>query len=159
MGTRSRIGIRQEDGTILSIYCHWDGYYSSVGLTLYQEYKDAEKVRALMSFGDRSSLLDTPSEEGSYGERGEDVPAVVSPDPYAFRALSADCGGEYTYLFDRVLNDDGSWGEDFIWRTQTDLDFIDLSVALRRDGCLAEVPLATVTSEPPPPVAWCPEED
>jgi len=188
MSTRSRIGIRQEDGTILSIYCHWDGYYEAVGLTLYLEYKDAEKVRALMSFGDRSSLLDTPSEEGSYAARDEEdapglccVAALVSSDIYDFETMSCGVGAEFAYLFDQVGEGDGTWdGKTYAWRVATRCEvncknnpnFIDLGELLRKNGCLVEVPMmAIATSEDPPPrhvalatspsasAGWCPEED
>jgi hypothetical protein len=56
MGTRSRIGMINEDGSITSIYCHWDGYPSHNGLILEKNYQDPEKVKMLMSLGDLSSL-------------------------------------------------------------------------------------------------------
>ena len=56
MSTNSRIGIQDEDGTIRSIYCHWDGYPSANGKTLYEEYQDREKVMALIELGDLSCL-------------------------------------------------------------------------------------------------------
>lgn len=56
MSTNSRIGIQDEDGTIRSIYCHWDGYPSCNGKTLYESYQDREKVMALIELGDLSAL-------------------------------------------------------------------------------------------------------
>lgn len=56
MATRSRIGIEQEDGTILSIYCHWDGYPSHNGRILLEHYTDRDKVSKLMELGAISSL-------------------------------------------------------------------------------------------------------
>jgi hypothetical protein len=66
MATRSRIAIEKEDGTVLSIYCHWDGYPSNNGMILQENYQDREKVEKLISLGDISSLapeVDIP--EGS----------------------------------------------------------------------------------------------
>ena len=56
MGTRSRIGIENEDGTITSISCHWDGYLSHVGRILHTSYTTERKIRELMALGDLSSL-------------------------------------------------------------------------------------------------------
>ena len=56
MATRSRIAIEKEDGTVESIYCHWDGYPENNGRILVENYKDHEKVQALIDLGDISSL-------------------------------------------------------------------------------------------------------
>lgn len=56
MATRSRIGIHNEDGTVTSIYCHWDGYTSNNGRILMEHYATEERVRELMALGDLSSL-------------------------------------------------------------------------------------------------------
>jgi hypothetical protein len=56
MSTNSRIGIQDEDGSVRSIYCHWDGYPSANGKTLYEAYQDREKVMALIELGDLSAL-------------------------------------------------------------------------------------------------------
>jgi hypothetical protein len=56
MSTNSRIGIQDGDGTIRSIYCHWDGYPSANGKTLYESFQDRERVMALIELGDLSCL-------------------------------------------------------------------------------------------------------
>jgi hypothetical protein len=56
MATRSRIGIVNEDGTVSSIYCHWDGYPSNNGRILVEHYTDREKVKELIELGSISSL-------------------------------------------------------------------------------------------------------
>lgn len=56
MSTRCRIGIVQKDGTIKSIYCHYDGYPEGVGATLQKYYNTRKKVEKLMKLGDISSL-------------------------------------------------------------------------------------------------------
>ncbi len=56
MATRSRIGIEKEDGTVESIYCHWDGYPSNNGVILQENYQDREKVEELISLGGISAL-------------------------------------------------------------------------------------------------------
>jgi len=56
MATRSRIGIVNEDGTVSSIYCHWDGYVEGVGAYLVNFYTDRDKVKALIDLGAISCL-------------------------------------------------------------------------------------------------------
>lgn len=56
MSTRSRIGMVQSDGSVKSIYCHWDGYPQNNGNTLIEHYMDIEKVKSLIELGDISSL-------------------------------------------------------------------------------------------------------
>lgn len=56
MATRSTINIRNNDGSISSIYCHWDGYVEGVGEILVEHYNTEQKVRELLELGDLSSL-------------------------------------------------------------------------------------------------------
>ena len=56
MATRSRIAIEDQDGTVRSIYCHWDGYPSNNGRILVEHYTDREKVKELIALGSISSL-------------------------------------------------------------------------------------------------------
>jgi len=56
MGTSSRIGIRNSDDSMVSIYCHWDGYPEHNGRILVDHYTDEDKIRKLMALGDLSSL-------------------------------------------------------------------------------------------------------
>ncbi len=56
MATRSRIGIENEDGTVSSIYCHWDGYPENNGKILIDHYTDRNKINDLISLGAISSL-------------------------------------------------------------------------------------------------------
>ena len=56
MGTRSRIGIKLKDDSILSVYCHWDGYPSYNGRILRDNYNTVDKVRELIDGGNISAL-------------------------------------------------------------------------------------------------------
>jgi hypothetical protein len=56
MATRSRIGIENENGSITSIYCHWDGYPSGVGEMLEEHYSNSRKLKMLINLGDISIL-------------------------------------------------------------------------------------------------------
>lgn len=74
MATYSRIGIINEDGSITSVYCHWDGYPSHNGVILQTNYQDSEKVKMLLSLGDLSSLGPKIAPEGN-SEHSFDSPA------------------------------------------------------------------------------------
>lgn len=56
MATRSRIGIMFLDGTIKSIYCHWDGYPANNGKLLIENWADSDKIKQLMGLGNISYL-------------------------------------------------------------------------------------------------------
>jgi hypothetical protein len=56
MATRSRIAIEDQDGTVRSIYCHWDGYPEHHGPILLNHYTTQEKVESLIALGSISSL-------------------------------------------------------------------------------------------------------
>ena len=126
MSTRSRVGIKNEDGTITSVYVHHDGYPSGVGEVLFKNYNDETKIRKLMELGDMSSLGTEPVENlrgwenpglGTtdwakaykelhpenqcviYKTRGEDCPAKIHKSIEEYQKYSRDCWGEYAYLF------------------------------------------------------------
>ena len=54
MSTRSHIGIRNADGRLDVIDCHWDGYPSYNGAVLFHHDQDPEKIRELNALGDIS---------------------------------------------------------------------------------------------------------
>lgn len=56
MATRGRVGIKLDNGTVVSIYQHWDSYPSCLGQTLLLYYKDKVKVEKLIALGDCSSV-------------------------------------------------------------------------------------------------------
>lgn len=64
MSTRGYVGIR-EKGKYTFIYNHHDSYIDGLGITLYQNYKDVNKVRKLISLGNTSSIGATVEEGGS----------------------------------------------------------------------------------------------
>ena len=55
MSTNARIGIKLEDGSILSAYHHWDGYPEWLGVVLKTRYETKEKVAELIDGGNMSS--------------------------------------------------------------------------------------------------------
>ena len=56
MATRGRIGMVLDNGTVASIYQHWDSYPCGLGATLLDNYKDKTKVEKLIALGDCSSV-------------------------------------------------------------------------------------------------------
>lgn len=133
MGTRSRIGYELPDHTVVSVYCHWDGYLEHNGRILVEHYTDRDAVTELIDGGHISSLRTRQTwgssttlrdENGEYitdsqgnlmyeddrdpqplyyTERGEELEV----DHTSFdEFVSGNMGGEeYAYLFD--LN--GNW--------------------------------------------------
>ena len=133
MGTRSRIGIEMPDHTIVSVYCHWDGYVEHNGRILVEHYQNRQDVEELIDGGGISSLRtrqngwDLPNslkdENGEYicdaeGNLMYENDRDPQPLYYTERGeeldirhtsfyefVSGDCGEEFAYLYD--LN--GNW--------------------------------------------------
>ena len=61
-----------EDGSITSVYCHWDGYPSHNGVILLENYQDPERIKMLISLGDLSSLEKKLIPEGNVVHSFED---------------------------------------------------------------------------------------
>jgi len=118
MGTRSRIAKVQEDGSVKSIYCHWDGYPSNNGVLLFDHYQDPDKIDALLALGDISSLDAEIGEKhdfdnapkgvvNAYGrDRGEtDIDTRTDADVIEFVSQIGESWEEYSYLY----TIDGEW--------------------------------------------------
>jgi len=110
MGTRSRIGLQLSDDSILSVYCHWDGYPEFNGVKLLEHFNSYDKAAELIDGGDISALwtnerwsndlLDRHREKYGpqyYSQRGEDSPPRLDADLCEF--LLPDNSEEYAYLF------------------------------------------------------------
>lgn len=105
MGTRSNVGVINEDGTTDVVYVHWDGYVTNgVGDKLRTYYQDKAKVKELVEGGDMSNLTNTTTTCGYYTKRGEtrNVGRHKTVNEY-LKHLSEGDGFvfiEYIYLFD-----------------------------------------------------------
>jgi hypothetical protein len=106
MATRSRIGIELTDGSVLSVYHHWDGYPQWLGRILTTHYNSRELATELIDGGDMSSCWTDErwdSEEKTeygpqyYSQRGDDCPPRHDANRYDYLAE----GEEYAYLFTR----------------------------------------------------------
>ena len=72
MATRSNIAIENQDGTVSSVYCHFDGYIDGVGKTLFEYYRSREKMEQLIALGSISELNETIETTVAYNrDRGE----------------------------------------------------------------------------------------
>lgn len=56
MATRSTINKMLENGDIVGVYCHWDGYLENNGEILKNHYNTENKIDELLAQGDISSL-------------------------------------------------------------------------------------------------------
>jgi hypothetical protein len=105
MSTRSRIAIENQDGTVDSIYCHFDGYVDGVGKTLFNQY-DQEKSEKLLELGDISSLGESTIDTVAYcRDRGEDLHFKTFKDVEDLFENGFNSGEEFVYC----LNKDGVW--------------------------------------------------
>jgi hypothetical protein len=112
MATRSRIAIEDQDGTVRSIYCHWDGYPEYNGVVLQENYQTQEKVEQLIALGSISSLkplvappegvthkFDDPFDNVTvayHRDRGEELSVKAHGNVKAFAGSDIE---EYGYVF------------------------------------------------------------
>ena len=104
MATRSRIGLRLKDDSILSVYHHWDGYPQWLGVTLEQKFNTFDKVAELIDGGDISccdsdsdwDLNKVDNHVQYYNDRGEKTEPRLDLNEQDFFAN----GEEYAYIFE-----------------------------------------------------------
>lgn len=119
MATRNRIAIENQDATVTSIYCHWDGHIETNGKILFENY-DREKTEQLIALGNISSLgilleptdpnhtFETPQKgvTVAYGrDRGEDVMQKLYLGVEDLYEYGFEVGEEYVYC----LTKDNVW--------------------------------------------------
>ena len=104
MATRSRIGLLIGDESVVSVYHHWDGYPTWLGVTLRQKYTTKEKIEELLDGGD-ISCIDSDTDWNNdkcephvlyYNARGEDTEPRFDQSVEDY----LDNGEEYAYLFE-----------------------------------------------------------
>ena len=106
MSTRSRIAVAQDDGSVKSIYCHFDGYPAYNGKMLMQNYNSKSLADALVAMGDMSAL-DVDIEQSTFynRDRGEELNVSIDETKEQFvEAFVDDIFEEYAYLYT-----DGEW--------------------------------------------------
>ena len=109
MGTRSRIGIQLQDNSVLSVYCHYDGYPEFNGRVLRDNFDTVEKVRNLIDGGDMSCTWtnagwnnETLPKSGPlhYTARGESLESNAPRyDESIFDFLDKKNNEEYAYIW------------------------------------------------------------
>jgi len=107
MATRSRIGLELKNGSVLSVYHHWDGYPEWLGRILNTHYNTRAKAAELIDGGDMSSCWsdacwETKLPVGEYGpecysQRGEDSPPRHNADLCEY--LLPEDSEEFAYVF------------------------------------------------------------
>jgi hypothetical protein len=106
MATRSRIAIENQDGSVTSVYCHWDGHIKTNGVILNNNYATTDKVEELIALGDLSSLDKTLEKTISYHRNnGEDFNQTPFSDVEELFEDGFRSGVEYIYCFTK----DGIW--------------------------------------------------
>ena len=117
MATRGNIAIVNEDGSITSIYCHYDSYPQYVGKMLLNHYNNVGIINKLMELGDLSSLGEHLYAAGhtwsapiegvcvAYGrDRGEKgVESRVFKSIEQYNRNADNSGVNYQYLFDNGM--------------------------------------------------------
>jgi len=137
--------MKQEDGTILSIYSHSDGYPSYQGDILLKHWQDPEKIKSMLAEGDMSMLGEELGEkhpfqpdyndpngvdtwEATYGtmcrfyarDRGDGgTKALESVNERALISLANNGYEEFVYLWK-----DGKW---YYTPTKEDAVFVELT--------------------------------
>ena len=112
MATRARIGLELSDGSVLSVYHHYDGYPEWLGRILKTHYNGKSPASELIDGGDMSCCWtddrwDDTGVVGVYGpqyysQRGENTPPRL--DNNLGEYLLKGIGEEYHYIFR-----DGEW--------------------------------------------------
>jgi len=107
MATRSKIAIENQDGSVTSVYCHWDGHIETNGVILNNNYTTKEKVEELIGLGYLSSLGITIEETDVFHrDRGEEfIQIKYSNVEELFENGFETLGTEYIYCFTK----DGIW--------------------------------------------------
>ena len=130
MGTRSRIGIKLTDGSILSAYHHYDGYPQWLGRQLVVHYNTKDKVSELIDGGDMSVCYSTSTwgQKALYqhfvqpdgttrsellkNDKGEIMYDIVkeTPSPLYYSERGEDCPPRLDQSLSDFINDNEEFG-------------------------------------------------
>jgi hypothetical protein len=122
MATRSRIGLELKDGSVLSVYHHWDGYPEWLGRILKTHYNSKDAVAELIDGGDMSSAWTNAGwnnetrKQGPlyYSERGEDCPPRLDKSVGEFLQNNEEYGYVYTQEEGWLCYDTCDWHETYL---------------------------------------------
>jgi len=108
MATRSRIGLFLDTEHVLSVYHHWDGYPSWLGVFLQQNYTTKDQIAELLDGGDISSIESDEDWERNkldekivlyYNDRGEKTEPKLDLNVEDYVENENGMCEEYAYLF------------------------------------------------------------
>jgi hypothetical protein len=107
MGTHSYIGLEEPDGTLVFVYCHWDGYPAYNGAMLLKHYSNEAKLRELLALGDLASLNQRihPTEGVAHSYR--------EPEEGVCRFNGRDAGDSPESVLRRYANDRRHMDEEY----------------------------------------------
>jgi hypothetical protein len=105
MGTPSRIGLELSDGSVLSVYHHYDGYPEWLGRILQTHYNSRSLASELIDGGDMSVCW-TDERWTSYGSYKDDE---YGPNYYSYRG--EDCPPHLDKNLEEYLSD----GEEYAY--------------------------------------------
>jgi len=123
MATRSRIGIELKDGSVLSVYCHWDGYPEFNGVKLVEHFNSYEKASELIDGGDISALWTNAGWQNEtlpttgplyYSSRGEDTPPRLDKNLGEYLQNGEEYGYVYTQSEGWLCYDTCDWHETYL---------------------------------------------
>ena len=107
MATRARIGLLLDTEHVLSVYHHWDGYPSFLGVFLQQNYTTKEQIAELIDGGD-ISCIDSETDWNNekvdnyvqyYNDRGEKTEPRLDLSVEDYIENKNGICEEYVYLF------------------------------------------------------------
>ena len=107
MATRARIGLLLDTEHVLSVYHHWDGYPSFLGVFLQQNYTTKEQIAELIDGGD-ISCIDSETDWNNekvdnyvqyYNDRGEKTEPRLDLSVEDYIENKNGMCEEYVYLF------------------------------------------------------------
>ena len=126
MGTRSRIGIQLANESILSVYCHYDGYPEFNGVKLIENFNSYDKASELIDGGNMGCLWTNAGWKNEvlpttgalyFSSRGEDISPRLDSNLKEYLSK----GEEYAYIFkdgEWVCYNTRSWDEKYLQQVE-----------------------------------------
>jgi|694.fasta_scaffold44857_12 hypothetical protein len=137
MSTRSAIGILSDDGRVLAIYCHWDGYLSHNGKMLQHHYNSLSRAKKLLSYGNASFIAPELGRKHNF-----DKASTHHPDWCCFYARDRNETDQQAKSFDttKEFEDHYDWSEYYylftngkwVYKRSRDEIYHDLATALNQ---------------------------
>ena len=98
MGTSSMIGRVNEDGSVTTSYCHYDGYLAYMGKMLEDHYNTPARAKAVANVGYLSSLTENLEWSVEHSADVDDHVVYESIDAFLTHGYNF-CSAKFLYLF------------------------------------------------------------